>query len=121
LFCLGYADFGESWSVEELVGAFNGTFVAGEVAHDERHGVELVEGGAAVAAGTFEFSLAAFGGKEHFLQVVSAELGAQVALDHLFDELVLFGSVGMVGGGHGLLDFLGWVAALGFLGEEERG
>ena len=125
LLSLSYADFRidlrQAWGVEELVGALDGTFVAGEVAHDESHGIELAQGGAALAAWAVKFLLAAFAGEEDFLEVVAAVLGAQVTFDHFLDELVFFGCIGLVGGGDGLFDFFRWVGVVCFLGKEERG
>ena len=125
LLCLGYADFGidlrQAWGVEKLVGAFNGTFVPGEVAHDEAHGFEVAQGGAALAAWAVEFFLTALNGEERLLELVAAKLGADVALHDLVDKLVLFGGIGMVGGGEGLFDFFRRVGMVYFLGEEERG
>ena len=107
--------------VEELIGAFNGAFVTSEVAHDEADGIQFGECGAAEAAGTFKFALAAFAGEEDFLKVVAAVLRAEVSLDHFLDELVFRGCIGLVGGGHGLFDFFWRVAPVAFLVEEERG
>ena len=122
---LSYADFGidlrQAWGVEELVGALDGTFVAGEVAHDESHGFELAQGGAALAAWAVKFLLAALQGEERLLELVAAKLRADVALHHLVDKLVLFLGIGMVGGGDGLFDFFKWVGVVCFLGKQERG
>jgi len=125
LLCLGYADFGidpgHAWGVEELVCAFDRTFVAGEVAHDEAHGIEVADGCAAVSTPVMEFFLAALESEEGLLQLVAAELGADVPLHHALDEFVFFRGVGMVGGGHGLLDFFDWVGVVRFLREQESG
>ena len=118
---MGYADFGQPGGVEELIGAFNGAFVSSEVAHDEADGIQFGECGAAEAAGTLKFVLAAFAGEEDFLEVVAAVWGAQVTFDHFLDELVFFGCIGLVGGGHGLFDYFWRVAPVAFLAEEERG
>ena len=68
-----------------MVSAFDGTFVPGKVAHDQPHGFEVTEGGAALAAWAVEFFLAALQGEERLLELVAAKLRADVALHHLVD------------------------------------